>query len=348
MKRIRVMMVGSAEKSKGGVTSVLHILKQCKVWKDYDCYWLGIQIQGNYFLKLLYCIRAYIVAFFSIWKYDIIHFHTVPDISLVVQFPVFLMAMLWRKKIILHLHMGNQIEQEIHNRLFLFCMKHSDLILVLAKLWKDKYRIWFPDNKTPVSFLYNAFQPVDSIDYSLRTKTIIYAAHLNENKAYDVLLKGFKEIVNQYPDWTLIVMGDGEVDKARNLAKELGISSQVEFTGYIVGEQKKRYFQQASIFCLSSYQEGFPMVVLEAWGYGIPIITTPVGGLPDVLEEGKNACVFGFGDYASMGLAMQKLISNVDLRHEMSCYSQNFVAQRFSMKAVNDKLCKLYQKLIML
>lgn len=62
--------------------------------------------------------------FFTIWKYNIIHFHAVPDISLIVQLPVFLLAKFARKKIILHLHVGNQIEEYKESRLFQYCMKN--------------------------------------------------------------------------------------------------------------------------------------------------------------------------------------------------------------------------------
>lgn len=345
MKRLKVMMVGSAEKSKGGVTSSIKLLKQSSIWEKYQCTWIGTQIQGSKWLKAIYCIKAYSKAIFTIWKYDIIHFHTVPNISLVVQLPIYLLALLERKKIILHLHVGNQIEDNKENALFLFCIKHSNQVLVLAKIWETRFKTLFPANKVKVDYLYNSYVPVKAIDYTKRTKTIIFAAHLNANKAYDVLLKGFKEVSNKHPDWKLIVMGDGEVKKACELAHKLGISSQVEFTGYIVGQTKQKVFQEASICCMCSYQEGLPMVIIEAWAYGIPVITTPVGGLPDVLEEGKNALVFNFGDHKKMAMQMIKLIESPDQREAMSKYAQVFAANTFSAKSNSEKLDKIYQTL---
>lgn len=340
------MMVGSAEKSKGGVTTVISILKQCPFWNQYQCYWLGTQIQGTYQQKLIQCTKAYIIAFFTIWKYNIIHFHAVPDISLIVQLPVFLLAKFARKKIILHLHVGNQIEEYKESRLFQYCMKKSDLVLVLAKIWKNKLQVLFPHITTPVQYLYNPYTPVRSINYSYHTQTIIYAAHLNKNKAYDVLLKGFKEISGKYRDWKLIIMGDGETDSAKELASKLELTpEQVEFTGYIVGKQKEEYFQHASIFCMCSYREGFPMVVLEAWAYGIPVITTPVGGLPDVIEENKNACIFNFGDYKGLADQLDYLMSNGQLRQSMSRYSKKFVENNFSTKRISNELSSIYDHL---
>lgn len=338
----KVMMVGSAEKSKGGVSTVIKILKNSPIWDEYECYWLETQIQDNKYIKLFYAIRSYIICFFKIKKYDIIHFHTVPDISLLVQLPIYLLAMLWKKKIILQLHVGNQIEDYKNSKLFQFCIKHSDYIILLANLWVKKFNTLFNNNNIKVDYLYNAYSPVNPIDYTQRTNTIVFAAHLNSNKAYDVFLKGFKEISNQYPTWKLIIMGDGEIEKAKLLAQKLKIEKQVIFTGYITGKEKEKYFQKASIFCMCSYKEGFPMVVIEAWAYGIPVVTTPVGGLPEVLIEKKNALIFNFGDYVELSKKLDTLISSPQLRLEMSKYSQEFVKKSFSIDSIVKKLSSIY------
>lgn len=344
-KRIQIMMVGSAEKSNGGVSTVIKTLKKSPLWKEFNCYWLGTQIQKNKFIKLYYAIKAYIIALGIIWKYDIIHFHTVPNISLVIQLPVFLSAILWRKKIILHLHVGNQIEDHKNNKLFHFCIKHSDLIILLSKSWKEKFDKLFSQYNKRTDYLYNACTTVKAIDYKQHNKTIAYAAHMNTNKAYDLLLKAFAKIKDSYPDWKLIMMGDGEVEKAKKMAQELKINNQVIFTGYITGMEKEKYFQKASIFCMCSYQEGFPMVVLEAWSYGIPVITTPVGGLPEVIEEGKNAITFNFGDYQALSKQLELLINDYDKRHFMSSYVQDFVETNFSINTISYKLSSIYRNL---
>ena len=85
----KVLMVGSAEQSGGGVASVLRLMKTMPFWEKYHCGWLGTQIQRGYDVKLWYAVKAYFKALFTIWQYDIVHFHTVPDkICLIIQMPV--------------------------------------------------------------------------------------------------------------------------------------------------------------------------------------------------------------------------------------------------------------------
>lgn len=339
------MMVGSAKQSNGGINTVIKSFERSELWKDFNCYWLGTQIQKNKLIKLLFAMKSYIIAFFTIWKYDIIHFHTVPDISLKVQYPVFLLALLYRKKIVLHLHVGNQIRNHLNDSFFRFHIRHSNLVLLLSPSWKREFDNSFSDLNANTDYLYNSYTPTKTIDYSQRSKSIIFAAHMNSNKAYDILLKAFAQIKDSFPDWRLIMMGDGEIEKAKLLAQKLEIENQTVFTGYITGKNKEKYFQEASIFCMCSYQEGFPMVVLEAWGYGIPVITTPVGGLPDVIEENKNAITFNFGDYNELAKKISLLINNQLLREKMSKYSLKFVASNFSIDKISNKLSNIYKNL---
>ena len=90
--------------------------------------------------------------------------------------------------------------------------------------------------------------------------------------------------------------GINELEDGKEIAKQLGIESQIEWLGWVSGDEKERVFNESSIYCLASDGEGFPMGVLDAWAYGLPCVVTPVGGLPDIVEDGKNGLVFEVGN----------------------------------------------------
>ena len=73
MSNKRVLVVGSAEESRGGVAEAIRMMKKMPVWEQYHCFWLGTQIQRNYAWKLWYAVKANVMALFIIWRYDIIH-----------------------------------------------------------------------------------------------------------------------------------------------------------------------------------------------------------------------------------------------------------------------------------
>ncbi len=342
----RVLVVGSAEQSAGGVSSAIKLMKKMHAWDEYQCHWLGTQIQRNYLWKVWYAIKANIIALFLIWKYDIVHFHTVPDkICLVIQMPIFVLALLGRKKIIMHIHMGNQLRNHTDNGLFKWCLNRADLVVLLAKKWQRLFADSYADVKTPTTVIYNACEIVPEVPYEYKDKRIMMAAFFNDNKAPDLLLKAWLSIKDKYPDWHVDMLGNGEVDRFKKMADDMGLADSVNFTGYVTGKEREEYYRKASIYCMCSYEEGFPMVVLEAWAYGISVVTTPVGGLPDVLDEGRNALVFDFGDWQGLAKQLSILIDNENMRRDMARYSREFVMSRFSLDAINDDVRAVYSSL---
>lgn len=343
----RVLVVGSAEQSGGGVSSVIRLMKKMPVWQEYNCYWLGTQIQAGKWTKIRYALTAYLKAIFIIWRYDIVHFHTVPDFSsLLIQFPVLLLAKIGGKKVIMHLHVGNQLYDNTNNRFFKWWMRHSDLIILLAYKFMEIYKSLYADVKTPADVLYNACEKTESLPYDKHERTILFAGAFRPNKGGQILIRSFAHIHALYPEWRLVLLGSGiEENIYKKMICELGIEDAVEMPGYIGGDALKVYFKKAGIYCLCSYKEGFPMVVLEAWANAVPVVTTPVGGLVDVIEEGKNACTFDFGNELQLAEQLEALIQDYSKREFMSEYSKKFSQELFSLDVISNKMETIYQSL---
>ena len=173
----------------------------------------------------------------------------------------------------------------------------------------------------------------------IRRNTII------EKKGTNDLILAFNSIAKKFPLWKLILAGNGDIEKGNILIQSLNIQNQVEFHGWVSGISKDNLFKKASIFCLPSYTEGFPMAVLDAWSYGIPVITTPVGGLPDVLINGGNAMVFEPGDIESLANILEKLIIDEALRKKLSEASLQLSQGLFNIATISVQLNELYAQL---
>ena len=344
----RVLIVGSAEQSGGGVASAIRMMKHMPMWQKYHCYWLGTQIQASKWTKLRFALSAYVKAFVIIWRYDIVHFHTVPNVSMEIQLPVFLLALLGRKKIILHLHVGNQLtmEQCINFRLAHWCMRKADMLVVLADMFVGFLDAYWKDVKTPRRVIYNACDDVSGLPYTQHDKTVLFCGRFTNNKRADILIKAFGRIHKKHPDWKLQLLAKGPEEKnCRQLVKQLGIGDKVEMPGFVFGEEKATYYRRAGIFCLCSHYEGFPMVVLEAWAYGVPVLTTPVGALPDVVKEGWNGYLYDIDDVDALAEKLDILMMDKDLRKQMSLCSIEY-AKRFSSQAINKQIEKLYEDIL--
>ena len=339
-------MVGTSESSGGGISSVIRLIKKMPVWGKYSCYWLGTQTQRNPLWKLWHAVKAAAVAPMIMWKYDIIHFHMVPGITLLIQLPQLLTAKLFRKKIIMEVHIGNQLEPYSKDKFFKWWFRQSDIVLLLAQKWQQLFKELYSEVNKPTDVLFNACEMMPAITSEHKKHEIIFAGTINDNKAPDLLLKAWSKLSQTYPDWSVTFMGSGDISLYEHMAEELGISHCVKFTGYIRGASKERHFHDASIYCMCSYVEGFPMVVLEAWTHSIAVITTPVGGLPDVIEEGENCLTFPFGDADRLADRLKLLIDDETLRNKISAAGYRYAQEHFSLEKVSKKLDSIYLRLL--
>jgi len=113
----------------------------------------------------------------------------------------------------------------------------------------------------------------------------------------------------------LVVCGDGPaLAEARRIAYQTGISQAVEFLGWQSPADVQHVLERADVLVLPSVREGFPSVLLEAMAAGLPIITTPVGGIPDHLHEGTHALFVAPGDVPALATRIVALLDDPTVR----------------------------------
>ena len=88
------------------------------------------------------------------------------------------------------------------------------------------------------------------------------------------------------------------------------------------------------------------MAVLDAWAYGLPVITTPVGGIPDVAKDGDNMLLFMPGDIQTLSIKLEQLISDQKLRNKISIASLDLAANEFNQETINHHLKSIYDNLL--
>lgn len=91
----------------------------------------------------------------------------------------------------------------------------------------------------------------------------------------------------------------------------------------------------------------FPMAVLDAWAYGLPVVTTPVGGVPDVAVDGENMLLFEPGDIDKLSEQLELIISDATLRERLSEESKKLALEKFNLNTVTEEVAKLYKGLFL-
>ena len=128
----------------------------------------------------------------------------------------------------------------------------------------------------------------------------------------------------------LEICGNGEVDALRARIAELGLNGAVSATGWTPHDEMLRKMESADLFVLPSYAEGLPMVVLEAMGAGLPVVSTRVGGIPEAVVDGETGILLEPGDVVCLAAALRTLAEDPELRARMGVAGRDRVREKFS------------------
>lgn len=343
---LKVLVIATSKKTRGGITSVIKAHQKGEQWKNFHCKWIETHIDKGHFAKLLYFCKGWFQFIFNLPFYEIVHIHTSEPPSAIRKALFVWWAKLWKKKVIVHFHAFSP-ETTIngkYQKVYKYLFNHADKVIVLSQLWKNYVNNTFHlGNK--VQIIYNPCTTEILPNRYSKQNIILYAGTINTRKGYADMIKAFAQIASQYPEWKIVFAGNGDIDKGKMLAKKLGIESQTQFLGWINGKEKDKAFKEATIFCLPSYAEGFPMAVLDAWAYGLPVITTPVGGIPDIAKDGDNLLLFQPGDYNKLAHLMECLINNKPLREKIIKQSLILSKTTFNIDTINKHISNLYTNL---
>ena len=338
------LVLSTSKKTRGGITAVLKLYEQSAMWKQYHCCWIGTHRDGGKLRKVWYLLKAMVQYVVLLPFCDIVHIHFSLSNSAKRKYPFFKLAKTLHKKTVIHLHCGSQID-EIWSPVYQQMFEQCDCGIVLSESLKAKIEEHIGQSKK-IKVVYNPCPIITKTAAYEKKNNILFSGTLYEGKGYKDLIKAFAKIATRYPDWKIVLAGNGEEEQARDLAKELNIEQQVELLGWVNGEAKHKAFCEAKALCLPSYAEGFPMAVLDAWAYGLPVITTPVGGVPDVAVDGGNMLLFKPGDVDTLANKLDLIISNEVLRKKLSAESVRLANTQFNLQSITTQIVEIYEDLL--
>ena len=175
---------------------------------------------------------------------------------------------------------------------------------------------------------------------------VLFLGAVGERKGIYDLLPAFARALEAIPQMKLSIGGNGEIDRARVLARTLAIDGKVEFLGWISGGAKATALRAAHIYILPSHNEGLPVSILEAMSYGVPVIATRVGGIPELFRDGQDGVLVDAGDVSALADALVRLASSASMRTMVGNAGRSRVATHFSDTVVLPRLSDIYGELL--
>lgn len=259
-----------------------------------------------------------------------------------------LIAKLLNRKIIFHLL--NAIDIFWHDssyflkKLITFVLNRCDVLLVQSNGIKHFVN---QISKSKVVSIYNGVD--NSIFYYKNRKTnkskIISVAALSRNKGTDDLLKVIQVLKSKNLQFHVTIIGRGNIESYENIASSLDIKEYVTFAGVVEDDQKINYLANSDIFILPSYAEGQPLSILEAMSSGLPIVSTTVGSIPEIVKNGENGFLTLPGDIDNIARNIQTLIADNNLIKKMSNENYRLAREKFNINRVFQEIENVYNEM---
>jgi glycosyltransferase involved in cell wall biosynthesis len=220
-----------------------------------------------------------------------------------------------------------------------FCLKRFDSIICVSRRLHEEF-VQLGISADRVIYLPNAVSLPEQIPgrrdtarqrlgVTAQEKIIVAIGRLSPEKGLDILLAAYARQFGSDRGVRLILVGDGpELVELKSLAGRLGIAEQVLFAGF--SADVAGYYAAADLFVMSSHTEGFPMALLEAMAWGLPVLATAVGGIPDIIQDGKDGCLVPPGDEERLSAAMGHLLGDRGLAGNMGQMARQTITERFA------------------
>ena len=297
-------------------------------------------------LQLLYSLIAITFKLIFCRSIKIVHLHTASYNSFKRSVLFISLTKFFRRKVVIHIHGGGFKEYCEKNKGFVYKnLLKCDTIIALTEYWKEYFNGLGLENVVIVPNIVDA-PVVQNKKYDDGKTHILYLGLITKAKGIydllDVVNKHKTELENKI---ILHIGGNGETSTLQSIIKENGLSQIVKFEGWVSGEKKVELLNNADVFILPSYTEGLPISILEAMSYRLPVISTPVGGIPEVIKDGENGFLFTPGDKDALYNAINNLVADKNQREDMGEKSYKRVQQHFPDK-VAEILENIYTELM--
>lgn len=350
-KNKRIAMLGTAYDTKGGISSVVNVYREAGLFERWPIEYIATHRDGSKLQKILQAAKA--VGRLS-WlivsrRLSLIHVHMASGPSFWRKSIYFLLARLAKVPFIVHLH-GGEFDQfyaaagPLTRWAVRKIFRWSAEVVALSDEWKT----WIT-RETGVDRISVIFNPVTippaTPDSLRQPRTLLFLGQFGQRKGIYVLLPAIAKLVKHFPDLELWAGGDGELDTVAKMAKSLSIENQVKLLGWVGGEEKEKLLARASIYVLPSYAENLPMSVLEAMAAGLPIVSTPVGGIPSAVHDGIEGRLVQPGDVDLLATALGDLLNDSAMRQTMGHTARRSAIDKFSASNVVVSLGALYRRL---
>jgi glycosyltransferase involved in cell wall biosynthesis len=340
---MHIITLGTVQ--KGGIDSVIQGYIDNGLFDNKQHTRIGSHAGINKWHDLyLFICATFKLLYFCIKEKDLIlHCHMSYKGSFFRKLTFVVLAKLFRHKSIVHLH-GSEFKDyyaassDFKKKLILWLINSVDEFVVLSDSWQE----FIGKIAARKVMVINNYVDIEKYDVARIPGQILFLGAFIKRKGIYDLINALKQISN---DCHLHLCGAGEDEAVQTLIDELSLSDSVTNHGWVNTKQKTQLLSECSVFILPSYNEGLPMVIIEAMACEIPVISTPVGGIPEVIIEGETGYLVEPGDIGAISSKLSTVLDNSGAS-QVTDKAKKYYNAHFSSKTILPKWEALYSRIL--
>ena len=358
--RPKVVMVVQQRDVKGGIAAVTNGYYGSSLEDEFDIKYVESYCDGSKFDKLIKALKGYkeFSRVLRSFKPDVVHLHTSFGPSFYRKQPFINMARKRGIPVIDHCHgaefdsfytNASESKKKAVRRVF----GKSQRLIVLSEEWREKFKEIVPEDRICVASNYckplKAETVDDVVDKRFQGKKILFLGEIGKRKGGFDFADIIKKTVERVPGAEFVICGDGakeDVEAIKRQIYETCPEDKVSFPGWVRDGDKDRVLMEAAVFLLPSYNEGQPMSILDAMAYGLPIVSTTVGGIPQQVENGKSGFLCEPGDTDGFAKGIAALLTDEDVYRRTSRESLRIATDKYGFEAHAAKIASIYRDVI--
>src|SRR5688572_7951753 len=181
--------------------------------------------------------------------------------------------------------------------------------------------------------------------------TLLFVGRLVERKGAAYVIRAVAELAEAGRDVRLVIVGDGPDRAALTaLAESLAVGDRVEFTGALSPMEVRDRYRAGGVFVMPAVtdwkgeQEGFGMVLVEAMAFGLPVVATRSGGIPDIVRDGETGLLVPERDVGALTRGIAQLLDNGDLATRLAEAARDDVRHRFAPSRIASAFDTVYRR----
>lgn len=365
MKKPRILFITPLPPPVHGSAMVSQYIKDCKeLQEEFVCDFVNLSTSRNIdeigkksLMKYIRFIGAYFITFWKLLtkRYALCYLAiTCHGMGFLKDAPFVLLCKLFRRKVVIHQHnkgMSGCVDKQPYKWLLPLTYRNTKVILLSWYLYPDiekvvkKEQVVICPNGIP-----ELFDEEPQFERNNEVPHLLFLSNLIPSKGVYVLLDACKILKDKGYKFVCDFVGGESKEITRegfeNAANERGISEYVVYHGPKYGEEKTVFFSNADIFVQPTLNDCFPLTLLEAMQYQLPIVSTREGAVPDIVSDGKNGFVCEREDAVGTAIAIETLLNDKEKRTHMGVVAYKMFKEYLTLAVFNRNITRILKGII--